>query len=65
MTPCALVQAPGSVVAAGLHTGTPAAAARKGTRARKDAIKKANKKKKIEQEVKKEFIPFDLRLKMQ
>ena len=47
-----------------LHTSAAVTAARRGTRARKEAIKKANKKKKVEQEVQKDFIPFELRLKM-
>ncbi|KAF2351164.1 Ribosomal protein L1/ribosomal biogenesis protein [Trinorchestia longiramus] len=41
-----------------LHTSAVDGAARKGTRARRDAIKKANKKKKIEEEVKKGWTPF-------
>uniref|UniRef100_A0A6A7FUD8 39S ribosomal protein L1 n=2 Tax=Hirondellea gigas TaxID=1518452 RepID=A0A6A7FUD8_9CRUS len=48
-----------------LHTSASDEAARKGTRARREAIKKANKRKKVVEEVKKkEFIPFELRDKL-
>ncbi|KAA0201804.1 hypothetical protein HAZT_HAZT006475 [Hyalella azteca] len=46
------------------HLNALNAAARKGTRARREAIKKANKKKKIEQEVKTGWIPFSERKKL-
>lgn len=46
---------------ASLHTSVIDSAARKGTRARREAIKKANKKKKIEEEISKEWIPFSER----
>lgn len=43
------------------HTSAVDEAARRGTRARRDAIKRAEKKKRIEKEVKKEFIPYSQR----